>query len=118
MTKEARITKPEKAAWSRVPSAFVFRHSFGLRHSSFSRLLPEQVGDCDFERRQQLFGQHFPSGENALQHQTILAAVIDLHIVVARIDHPEARDIQFLVNLLFHYRIRAMKKQIYEELNI
>src|SRR5439155_5345576 len=89
-------------------SGFDILSGFGIRHSSFFRLLPEQLGDRDLERGQQLFGEDFLSGENALEHQTILAAVIHLNVVVARIDHPKARDIQFLVKLLFHYGVGAM----------
>src|SRR5438045_2680216 len=70
--------------------------------------LAEQLGDGDLERREQLFGERFLSRQNAFQHQTIFAPVIHFHVVIARIDHPEAWDIQLFVNLLFHHRIRAM----------
>src|SRR5207247_5344504 len=98
--KKSEYPKPEMASKG-LPgvirySGFVILSDFDIRHSSFPRLLPEQVCDSDLERRQQLFGEHFLSGENPLQHQTVLAAVIHLHVVVARIDHPEARDIQLL----------------------
>src|SRR5947207_12853096 len=76
------------SSFFRISSFVISPSSFVLRASSFSRLLAEQFGDADLERWQQWFGERFFAGENAFQHQAILAAVIDLDVVVTRIDHP------------------------------
>jgi len=38
--------------------------------------------------------------QNPFQYQSIFAAVVDLHVVIARIDHPQPRQFRILVNLL------------------
>ena len=68
----------------------------------------EQVFHGDFELRHQLLLQDFTAGENAVQLEAELEAVIDFHIVVARIHQPQARHADFLVEFLFHHRVGVM----------
>src|SRR5205809_982984 len=68
----------------------------------------EQFGDGQLQRRKELFGQGLFSGKNSFEHQAVLAAVIDLQVVVAWVNHPKTRDVQFLVNLLFRDGVRSM----------
>src|SRR5438552_15155058 len=90
MTKEFR--NPNAKWGCTVPSSLLrisnIRASFVVRASSFFPL-PEQLGDADVERREQLFGERFLAGQNTLQHQSILAPVINLNVVVTRIDNVE-----------------------------
>ena len=43
-----------------------------------------------------------------MQFQAEFKAVIDFHVVVARIHHPQARHADFLVEFLFHHRVGVM----------
>ena len=48
----------------------------------------EESCNRNVEFRDQLFGQGFATGKNSFEHQTVCAAVIDLHVVIAWVHHP------------------------------
>jgi len=63
---------------------------------------------------QQFLGEQFMSGEHALEHKAILAAVIDFNVVIAGVDHPETRQTNRFVKFLLDDRVGAMFGAIFQ----
>lgn len=72
------------------------------------RSFGEQLGGDVLKFRDQFFNQKFASGQDGFQYQSVFGAVVNLHVVVARVGHPEPRHPDFLVEFLFDDGVGAM----------
>src|SRR5262245_12087948 len=75
---------------------------------------PEQRRDVDVEQRQRGLFDEFAVRQNSSQCQPVFCGVINLHVVVAWIDHPQPRNSEVFVDRLFCHRIHAVISSIHD----
>src|ERR1017187_3185240 len=84
-----------------------------LLDSAPLRFHREQLGYGQLEFGQQLFRQKLVPRQYAFEDQAVLVAVIDFHVVVAWIDHPQARQSHLLIDLLLDDRVGVVVIRAY-----